>query len=63
MNPYHPAYVPAMAHMQDSQREAAAARLAFFERPRRPLWALIRSTLRLRSIQTRVIRPQAGDGA
>jgi hypothetical protein len=32
MNPYHPAYVPVMAHMQDLQREAGAARLTSLDR-------------------------------
>ena len=64
MNPYHPAYVPVMAHMQDLQREAVAARLAALARPRRPLGALIRSTaLRLFSIRTRVFRPEPRDRA
>jgi hypothetical protein len=63
MNPYHPAYVPAMAHMEDLQRDAAAARLTTVAKPRRQLGTLIRSTtLRLRSIRPRVIGPNPGKG-
>lgn len=63
MNPYDPAYVPAMAHMEDLQREAAAARLTNVAKPRRPLEAMIRSTaLRLRSVRPHVIRPKPGKG-
>jgi hypothetical protein len=59
MNPYHPTYVPVIAHIQDLEHEAAAARLAALAACRRPLRALIHSTvLRLRSIQTQVFRPQ-----
>ena len=62
MNPCHPAYVPVITHMQDLQREAAAARLATSAKPRRLLGALIRSTaLHLRSTRTQVIRPKPGD--
>jgi hypothetical protein len=65
MNLYDPRYVHIICHMQDLEHEAAAARLAALAAPRRPLWALIRSTVsRLRPMPNRVlqIQPQGGAG-